>query len=129
MLHGASPEQLQAWSLTEPDDYHYLNTSGMVRVPQLDDKAELLGFSTACEAMALQVSEREQLLQCMAGVLHLGNIEFDDGSGDATGPAVAIAARSSLPNISEISGGGGGGGDGGGGGGGELAPRAAVRAD
>ena len=92
----------------------------MARVPQLDDKAELVGFTAACEAMALQVSEREQLLQCMAGLLHLGNIEFDDGSADATGPAVAIAARSSLPNISEISGDGGGGG---------LAPRAAVRAD
>ena len=101
----------------------------MARVPQLDDKAELLGFTAACEAMALQASEREQLLQCMAGLLHLGNIEFDDGSGDATGPAVAIAARSSLPNISEISGDGGGGGAGGGGGGGGLAPRAAVRAD
>ena len=98
----------------------------MARVPQLDDKAELVGFTAACEAMALQVSEREQLLQCMAGVLHLGNIEFDDGSADATGPAVAIAARSSLPNISEISGDCGGGGGGGGGG---LAPRAAVRAD
>ena len=95
-------------------------------MPQLDGKAELLGFSTACEAMALQASECEQLLQCMAGLLHLGNIEFDDGSGDATGPAVAIAARSSLPNISEISGDGGAGGGGGGGG---LAPRAAVRAD
>ena len=97
-------------------------------MPQLDGKAELLGFSTACEAMALQASECEQLLQCMAGLLHLGNIEFNDGSGSpatgpATGPAVAIAARSSLPKISEISG------DGGAGGGGGLAPRAAVRAD
>ena len=56
----------------------------MVRVPQLDDAAELGGFTTACEAMGLQVSEREQLLQCMAGLLHLGNVEFDDGSGAAT---------------------------------------------
>ena len=84
MLHGGTPAQLQAWSLTKPEDYHYLNTSGMVRVPQLDDAAELGGFTTACEAMGLQVSEREQLLQCMAGLLHLGNVEFDDGSGAAT---------------------------------------------
>ena len=31
MLHGGTPAQLQAWSLTKPEDYHYLNTSGMVR--------------------------------------------------------------------------------------------------
>ena len=123
MLHGGTPAQLQAWSLTKPEDYHYLNTSGMVRVPQLDDAAELGGFTTACEAMGLQVSEREQLLQCMAGLLHLGNVEFDDGSGAATAPAAAISARSSLAEIAEVPA------DGGGGGGGGLAPRAAVRAD
>ena len=31
MLHGASAEQLRAWSLGRPEDYHYLNTSGMIK--------------------------------------------------------------------------------------------------
>jgi len=116
LLHGGSAAQLESWSLTRPEDFHYLNTSGMIRVPQLDDEAEMSNFCAACEAMALQAAQREQLLQCMAGLLHLGNVEFEDGSGGASATS-AISARSSLENVSE------------GGGGGGLAARAAVRAD
>ena len=32
MLKGGTPEQLQGWALTKAEDYHYLNTSGMIRV-------------------------------------------------------------------------------------------------
>ena len=37
---GGTPQQLSGWQLTKPEDYHYLNTSGMIKVPQLDDKFE-----------------------------------------------------------------------------------------
>ena len=47
-----------------------------------------------------QESEREQLLQCMAGLLHLGNIEFDDGSGAATEPQPQPSTRSITPSLS-----------------------------
>ena len=44
----------------------------MIEVPQLDDKAEFAEFCSACDAMDLLASQRDQLLDCMAGLLHLG---------------------------------------------------------
>ena len=99
MLKGGTPEQMQGWALTKAEDYHYLNTSGMIEVPQLDDKAEFAEFCSACDAMDLLASQRDQLLDCMAGLLHLGNVEFEEGS--SAGPAGAMSPRGSLGGVTE----------------------------
>eukprot|EP00908_Phaeocystis_cordata_P006627 Transcript_17247.p1 GENE.Transcript_17247~~Transcript_17247.p1 ORF type:complete len:996 (+),score=558.03 Transcript_17247:53-2989(+) len=71
----------------------------MIEVPQLDDKAEFAEFCSACDAMDLLASQRDQLLDCMAGLLHLGNVEFEEGS--SAGPAGAMSPRGSLGGVTE----------------------------
>ncbi|XP_071795334.1 unconventional myosin-Ie-like [Asterias amurensis] len=78
LLCGADDEMKQSFGLTNPDYYYYLNQSGTYKVDGTNDTQE---FGDTLSAMSvIGISEEDQLsvLNCVAAILHLGNIQFSE---------------------------------------------------
>ncbi|XP_015186315.1 PREDICTED: myosin heavy chain 95F isoform X1 [Polistes dominula] len=115
MCAGAPPELRSKLGITKPDDFHYLKNGctqyfcsqesekklndaqkspeqikkGSLNDPYLDD---VEGFNaidqeraTALTRLGLTDSERMEIYTMVAGVLHLGNITFEDNPEDTKG--------------------------------------------
>eukprot|EP01080_Neovahlkampfia_damariscottae_P010518 gene10518-3040_t len=61
--------------LTKPSDFHYLNQTECYTVNGIDDSKE---FKDTKDAMNLMnFSNQDEIFELLAGILHLGNIEFE----------------------------------------------------
>ncbi|XP_028437293.1 myosin IEb [Perca flavescens] len=76
LLGGATPEQRENLGVTTPDYYLYLNQSGTYTVEDMDDKKEFTDTMAAMSVVGLSAEDQEAVLQLVAGILHLGNINF-----------------------------------------------------
>ncbi|KAL0481062.1 myosin heavy chain [Acrasis kona] len=65
----------------EPQDYRYLNQSGVFRQP--DDASNFKELKSALIAVGMDPKEQRSILGCIAAILHLGNINFTS-NGDKT---------------------------------------------
>ncbi|CAL8273108.1 unnamed protein product [Merluccius merluccius] len=83
---GASEDIKKKLHLDSPDLFRHVN-SGALKDPLLDDKGD---FERMCEAMrriGLDDTEKINLFRVVAGVLHLGNIDFEE-TGSSSGGCV-----------------------------------------
>ncbi|XP_075885012.1 myosin IEb [Nelusetta ayraudi] len=76
VLAGASSEQRENLGVTTPDYYAYLNQSGTYTVEDVNDKKEFSDTMEAMSVVGLSPEEQDAVLQLVAGILHLGNINF-----------------------------------------------------
>ncbi|XP_061650737.1 myosin IEb isoform X1 [Phyllopteryx taeniolatus] len=76
LLEGASGEQRENLGVTTPDYYNYLNQSGTFTVEDVNDKKEFFDTLGAMSVVGLSVEEQDSVVQLVAGILHLGNINF-----------------------------------------------------
>uniref|UniRef100_A0A672FX19 Osteoclast-stimulating factor 1 n=1 Tax=Salarias fasciatus TaxID=181472 RepID=A0A672FX19_SALFA len=76
LLGGASGEQKENLGVTTPDYYSYLNQSGTFTVEDVDDTKEFADTLAAMSVVGLSMEEQDSVLQIVAGILHLGNINF-----------------------------------------------------
>jgi len=95
---GASASQRAKWSITKAEDYFVLS-QGAMTVDNVDDKVD---FEEVCESLsAVGASEGEitSILELLAGILHLGNVNFtadkDDNSqiNPASGKSLDLAMK------------------------------------
>ncbi|ETV88869.1 hypothetical protein, variant 3 [Aphanomyces astaci] len=78
------------------DMYHYLNRSGCTHSEFLNDRAN---FQKLKDALVFAGIDAVQLLQIVAGVLHLGNVTFHE-EDTAEGLTAAIHREGDAPNAS-----------------------------
>uniref|UniRef100_A0A8C6XXV4 Myosin IEb n=1 Tax=Naja naja TaxID=35670 RepID=A0A8C6XXV4_NAJNA len=83
LLEGASPEQRENLGITSPDYYYYLNQSAAYKVDDMNDRQEFQETLTAMEVIGLSEEEQALVLQIVAGILHLGNITFQESGNYA----------------------------------------------
>ncbi|CAN9514415.1 unnamed protein product [Ophioblennius macclurei] len=84
LLGGASGEQRENLGVTTPDYYIYLNQSGTFTVEDLDDTKEFADTLAAMSVVGLSMEEQDSVLQIVAGILHLGNINFREENNYAS---------------------------------------------
>ncbi|OQR82606.1 myosin-like protein [Achlya hypogyna] len=78
LLAGASPEQKRTFELTRPEDYHYLNQSNCYKAEDTDDKANFGHVVNGLTCVGLAEAKQTTIFSVVAGLLHMGNIEFDE---------------------------------------------------
>jgi hypothetical protein len=99
LLAGAPPTLRQKLRLTTAADFHYTNQSTTVALAAVDDANEFKSLCTAMQKCGFSGQEGQLVLQLLAALLHLGNINFTEGAGvrdeiitrvggDRGGPAV-----------------------------------------
>ena len=72
--------------------FHYLAQSGRYSIDGVDDAAEWSATQMALEGLGIDAEERAGAARILCGILHLGNIEFEDLGADATADGCHIGA-------------------------------------
>ncbi|XP_078608687.1 unconventional myosin-Ie-like isoform X1 [Branchiostoma floridae x Branchiostoma japonicum] len=76
LLAGATNEQREQLGLTDAEYYYYLNQSGAYKVDGTDDRQEFQDTMNAMDVIGISAEDQDNVLMLVAGVLHLGNIQF-----------------------------------------------------
>lgn len=84
--------------------FHYLNQSGVYEAPGIDDAGSYRELTAALTYIGMPAGEQEALFKLLAGLLHLGNVEFegDEAATIKTSSAASLAKvceLMSLPNL------------------------------
>ncbi|XP_067416441.1 unconventional myosin-X-like [Emydura macquarii macquarii] len=96
LLAGVSGEQKEALSVSEPENYHYLNQSGCMSDENLNDTEMFNKIMIALKVMELSTEEIHDIFKLLSGTLKLGNIEFMTAGG------AQVTTKAVLNNASDL---------------------------
>ncbi|PKU48602.1 unconventional myosin-x- hypothetical protein [Limosa lapponica baueri] len=85
-----------AFYLSVPENYHYLNQSGCIADKTISDKDSFKEVITAMEVMQFSKEEVREVLRLLAGILHLGNVEFITAGGAQVSFKTALGRSAEL---------------------------------
>eukprot|EP00040_Diaphanoeca_grandis_P035564 m.224049 g.224049 ORF g.224049 m.224049 type:complete len:1049 (-) comp33420_c1_seq1:231-3377(-) len=78
---GGTAEQKEGLGVSDPNYFHYLSQSGCTSVDGTDDAQEFADTMNAMSVMNLSEETKNTVLELVACVLHLGNINFGEQGG------------------------------------------------
>ncbi|EPS70501.1 hypothetical protein M569_04240, partial [Genlisea aurea] len=73
---GASDDLRGRLRLNTASEYNYLNQSGCIEIPELDDAKNFHNLMGSLNTVGISKEDQEQALEMLAAVLWLGNISF-----------------------------------------------------
>ena len=76
-LLSADEETKAKFKLRPAEEYHYLSTSGCTEVKSINDKKDWEEFRSSAKIIGVKDEELEQMLFLLAGILAVGNTEFE----------------------------------------------------
>jgi len=82
LLDGATPEEREKYLLDDPENFHYLNQSGCVSLDGVSDKENFRNLKLAFSVLKMTDSQIEGTFKIISGILHLGNIKFEEDSSN-----------------------------------------------
>lgn len=80
LLAGASAELRKECGLDSLDaaDFFFTSQGGVIkRTDQVSDEAQFIKLCQSLDILGVSASDQEEFLKCVAGVLHLGNVNFE----------------------------------------------------
>uniref|UniRef100_A0A3Q2PHA5 Unconventional myosin-VI n=1 Tax=Fundulus heteroclitus TaxID=8078 RepID=A0A3Q2PHA5_FUNHE len=128
-LCAGAPEDIrQKFHLSSPDTFRYLNRgctrffatkdtdqqilqnrkssehakSGPLKDPLLDDHGDFTRMSVAMKKIGLGDTEKLDLFRVVAGVLHLGNIDFEEAGSTSGGCTIRNQSSQTLEHCAEL---------------------------
>ncbi|PON73111.1 Myosin head motor domain containing protein [Parasponia andersonii] len=72
-------EDAETYKLGHPSDFHYLNQSRTYELDGVSNAEEYIKTRRAMDIVGISHEEKEAIFRSLAGILHLGNIEFSPG--------------------------------------------------
>ncbi|XP_047321544.1 myosin-15 [Impatiens glandulifera] len=69
----------EKYKLGHPSNFHYLNQSKIYELDGVSNEEEYMKTRRAMEIVGISQEEQESIFRTLAGILHLGNIEFSPG--------------------------------------------------
>ncbi|XP_066543583.1 unconventional myosin-X [Amia ocellicauda] len=96
LLAGTNTEQKEAFHLSHPESYYYLKQSGCVADKTINDKDTFEQVLNAMKIMQFSRENIQETLRLLAGILHIGNIEFMTAGG------AQVSSKSALGRASEL---------------------------
>ncbi|OQS06846.1 myosin [Thraustotheca clavata] len=100
VLAGLPQGALEKFALSsDPRDYHYLNVSKCFNIDDIDDIVEFEATTQAMQHVGIKKKQIELVIQTIAAILHLGNVEFEPLQvKDAEGSRMHPSTATSLAN-------------------------------
>ncbi|XP_076834565.1 myosin VIb [Brachyhypopomus gauderio] len=125
---GASEDTRNMLHLSSPDSFRYLNggctryfankdsdkqimqnrkssehaTAGSLKDPLLDDLGDFKRMCVAMKKIGLDDTEKLNLFRVVAGVLHLGNIDFEETGSTSGGCVLTSHSNQTLQHCAEL---------------------------
>ncbi|XP_015665521.1 unconventional myosin-If [Protobothrops mucrosquamatus] len=78
LIEGASQDQKHNLGIMSPDYYYYLNQAETYKVDGTDDRSEFHETMNAMDVIGITGQDKQLVVQIVAGILHLGNISFEE---------------------------------------------------
>lgn len=75
-MAGASQQEANQLSLYDPSYYFYVNQGNSLNVEGINDAASYAEVREAMKVVGISSQEQKDIIQLVAGILHLGNINF-----------------------------------------------------
>lgn len=75
----ASVRETEMYKLGHPSNFHYLNQSKTYELDGVNNAEEYVKTRRAMDIVGISDDEQESIFRTLAGILHLGNIEFSPG--------------------------------------------------
>ncbi|XP_016327153.1 unconventional myosin-If-like [Sinocyclocheilus anshuiensis] len=76
LIDGCTPRQKEELGIMTPDYYYYLNQSGTYKVDGTNDSKDFQETMEAMQVIGIPEMFQRQVLQIVAGILHLGAVSF-----------------------------------------------------
>uniref|UniRef100_A0A3P8WP09 Myosin IF n=1 Tax=Cynoglossus semilaevis TaxID=244447 RepID=A0A3P8WP09_CYNSE len=76
LIEGTNAQQKEGLGIMTPDYYFYLNQSGTYKVDGTNDSKDFKETMEAMQVIGIPGEIQVQVLQIIAGILHMGNISF-----------------------------------------------------
>ncbi|XP_055964932.1 unconventional myosin-X isoform X1 [Sorex fumeus] len=102
LLAGLGPQEKEEFYLSVPENYHYLNQSGYMEDKTISDQESFREVITAMEVMQFRKEEVQEVLRLLAGILHLGNIEFITAGGAQVSFKTALGRSAELLGLDPV---------------------------
>ncbi|KAJ1984905.1 Myosin type-2 heavy chain 1 [Dimargaris verticillata] len=105
LCQGASAEELESLGLTSYNDFYYTNQGGDGMINGVDDGADFKGTCDALVTVGIDAQQQKAIFRLLAGLLHLGNLEF--GGSERSGAYISEkqAAFQHVVALLEVDGG------------------------
>ncbi|KAE8665603.1 Myosin-10 [Hibiscus syriacus] len=102
MLCAAPKEDVDKYKLGNPKTFHYLNQSNCIELDAINDAEEYLATRRAMDVVGMNQEEQDAIFRVVAGILHLGNVEFAKGEEIDSSKPKDDKSRSHLKTASEL---------------------------
>ena len=77
LVAGATADERAKYKLPgAAADFNYLNTSGCIEIPNVNDKKNFEALKLALSVLKMSPVELDQMFQAISAILHLGNVTF-----------------------------------------------------
>ncbi|KAL4274023.1 hypothetical protein GQ457_13G015630 [Hibiscus cannabinus] len=102
--HGITKHinDVEKYKLGNPRTFHYLNQSNCIELDVLDDSKEYLETRRAMDVVGINQAEQESIFRVVAGILHLGNVEFTKGKETDAAEPKDDKSRLHLKTVAEL---------------------------
>lgn len=103
MLAGAKPDEKKKYKLPESaQDFYYLNQSGCIEIPGVDDKKNFESLRLALTVLKMSSTELDELFRVISGILHLGNVSFTTSDDSQDGASIESKSDPSISALTEL---------------------------
>ena len=104
LIAGASVELRKELLLKSADQCYYLAQSKCVDIPKRDEVREYNELVSSMNNLNFDKNRQKLIFQCLAGILHLGNIVFSPFHGEGSGSVEGshIKAKADLKNAAQL---------------------------
>ena len=94
---GGSPEERKRWGIQRIEDFNYANQGGVFKLATIDDAKSMGDLRDAFDAFDLRKQDQAVVLDMVAAMMQLGNIQFSpDSDGEGSVIANQTAVKESL---------------------------------
>ncbi|XP_051990954.1 unconventional myosin-X-like [Xyrauchen texanus] len=96
LLAGTNAEQRETFSLSPPENFHYLGQSGCVKDKAINDTETFQEVLIALRTMQFGEENIKEVLRLLSGILHMGNIQFLTAGGAQVCSKTALSKAADL---------------------------------
>ena len=90
------PAFKKALVMKDPEEYHYLNQSGVTTVDTINDEKDWLDMTNGMDVLGWTSSMKDGTFRLLSAILYLGNIEFDKDPAGAEDDSAKVKNRDVL---------------------------------
>ncbi|KAJ3220393.1 Unconventional myosin-Ie [Dinochytrium kinnereticum] len=101
---ACTPEEKESLGMMEPKYFHYLNMSGEYSADGINDADEYKDMKNGMKVCNITGRDQQSVFQILAGILHMGNIQFlEEGNDARVADPETLAFPAYLLGVSEDS--------------------------